>query len=47
MRDALESVGPIAVTGGVIHYTATDPWGYAADSAVIMKVANDDWKLEP
>ena len=47
LRDALESAGPIAVTGGVIRYTAGDHWGYSADSAVIMKVVNDDWKLEP
>jgi len=46
LREALETVGPVTLTGGIINYTANDHWGYPADSAVILKVSNDDWKLE-
>ena len=47
LRDALESMPPVTLTGGVIDYTATDHWGYQDDSAVMMKIVNGDWKLEP
>jgi branched-chain amino acid transport system substrate-binding protein len=46
LRDALESVPGITVTGGVLDYTPADHWGYREDSAVIMKVVDGDWKLE-
>jgi branched-chain amino acid transport system substrate-binding protein len=46
LRDALENMPPVTLTGGVLHYTATDHWGYKEDSAVIMKIVNSDWKLE-
>jgi len=42
-----ESMPPVTLTGGVIDYTATDHWGYQDDSAVMMKIVNGDWKLEP
>lgn len=47
LRDALESMPAVTLTGGVIDYTAKDHWGYQDDSAVIMRIANGDWKLEP
>lgn len=47
LRDALESMPPVTVTGGVIDYSSNNHWGYPEDSAIIMKVVNGDWKLEP
>lgn len=46
LREALEAMPPVTVTGGVLKYSATDHWGYAEDSGIIMKVVNGDWKLE-
>lgn len=46
LRDALETMPPVTVTGGILKYSASDHWGYAEDSAIIMKVVNGDWKLE-
>jgi branched-chain amino acid transport system substrate-binding protein len=45
LRDALESSGGIAVTKGVIHYTATDHWGQGPDGRVILAVQGGQWKL--
>lgn len=47
LRDALETMPPVPVTGGVVDYTATDHWGYAEGSGVVVKVVQGDWKLEP
>lgn len=47
LRDALETMPAVTLTGGVIDYSPTDHWGYQVDSAVMMKVVNGDWKLEP
>jgi branched-chain amino acid transport system substrate-binding protein len=47
LRDALENMPPVTVTGGVLDYTAGDHWGYKEDSGIIMKIVNGDWKLEP
>jgi branched-chain amino acid transport system substrate-binding protein len=47
LRDALESSGRIAVSQGVLHYTAQDHFGFLPDTGVILKVVNGDWKLEP
>jgi len=47
LRDALESSGRIAVSQGVLHYTAQDHFGFLPDTGVILRVVNGDWKLEP
>jgi branched-chain amino acid transport system substrate-binding protein len=47
LRDALEDAGQIAVSQGVLHYTAQDHFGFLPDTGVILKVVNGDWKLEP
>ncbi len=47
LRDALENMPPVTVTGGVLDYSAKDHWGYPEDSGIIMKVVNGDWKFEP
>jgi branched-chain amino acid transport system substrate-binding protein len=46
LKDALESTPALAVTHGVLDFSATDHWGYRADTGVVMKVVNSDWKLE-
>lgn len=46
LRDAIESVGPVAVSQGVLHFKPDDHWGFTNDSAVVMKVVNGDWKVE-
>jgi branched-chain amino acid transport system substrate-binding protein len=46
LKDALESTPALAVTHGVLDFSPTDHWGYRADTGVVMKVVNADWKLE-
>jgi len=45
LRDAFEQIGPTPVSHGVIHYTASDHWGFALDTGVMLKVVNGDWAL--
>ena len=47
LKEALETVGPIPVSQGVLHYTATDHFGYPADTGVLLTIANGAWKLAP
>ncbi|MEN9417717.1 MAG: hypothetical protein RI988_1337 [Pseudomonadota bacterium] len=46
LKEALETTPALAVTHGVLDYSATDHWGYRPDTGVVMKVVNGDWKLE-
>ncbi len=46
LRDALESVSGITITGGVLDYTSSDHWGYKDNDPIIMKVVNGDYKLD-
>ncbi|WP_028311305.1 ABC transporter substrate-binding protein [Derxia gummosa] len=46
LKDALEAAGPIAVSQGVLDYSAKDHWGFTPETGVILKVVNGDWKLE-
>ncbi|MEN9630272.1 MAG: hypothetical protein RJA10_3500 [Pseudomonadota bacterium] len=46
LKDALESTPALAVTHGVLDYSANDHWGFRPDTGVVMKVVNGDWKLE-
>jgi branched-chain amino acid transport system substrate-binding protein len=46
LKDVLENSGSIAVSQGVLHYTARDHFGFQPDTGVILKVVNGDWKLE-
>lgn len=47
LKDAIESTPALAVTHGVLDFTPTDHWGFRADTGVVMKVVNGEWKLEP
>lgn len=46
LKEALETTPALAVTHGVLDYTPTDHFGYRADTGVVMKVTNGEWKLE-
>ena len=46
LKDALENSGKIAVSQGVLQYTASDHFGFQPDTGVILKVVNGDWRLE-
>ena len=47
LKDALESTPALAVTHGVLDFSPTDHWGFRADTGVVMKVVDANWKLEP
>lgn len=47
LKESLENSPPLAVSHGVLAYSPNDHWGYRPDTAVVMKVVNGDWKLEP
>lgn len=47
LKDALENLGRTPVSQGVLHYTATDHWGFTNETGVILKVVNGDWAYEP
>ncbi len=46
LKSAVESMKPVVVSSGVLQYSAQDHWGYPADTAVILKVVDQQWKLE-
>lgn len=46
LKAALESAPALAVSHGVLKYTATDHWGHRPEAAVVLKVVDGDWKLE-
>jgi branched-chain amino acid transport system substrate-binding protein len=46
LKEALENSGKIAVSQGVLQYTASDHFGFQPDTGVILKVVNGDWRLE-
>ncbi len=47
LRDALENVGPIVLTQGVIHYTAKDHFGLGDNSRMMLTIQNGNWKALP
>lgn len=47
LRDAMENVGPLPVSQGVLNFTRSDHWGFTNDSAVVLKVVNGDWEVQP
>jgi branched-chain amino acid transport system substrate-binding protein len=46
LRDALESTPELALSQGVLQYTAADHFGFRPQTGVILKVVDGDWKLE-
>lgn len=47
LRDAVEQIGPTAMSNGVMNYTKDDHWGHTTQSIVMLKVTGGDWKVEP
>jgi branched-chain amino acid transport system substrate-binding protein len=47
LKDAIEHLGPLPVSQGVLNYTAQDHFGFTPDSFVMLKVVNGEFKVEP
>jgi branched-chain amino acid transport system substrate-binding protein len=45
LKTALETVGRIPVSQGVLDYTATDHFGFTPDTGVLLTIDNGNWKL--
>jgi len=45
LKEALETVGRIPVSQGVLNYTAADHFGFTPDTGVLLKVVNGDWEV--
>lgn len=45
LKAALETVGRIPVSQGVLNYTPTDHFGFTPDTGVLLTIANGEWKL--
>lgn len=46
IRDAVENMGRTVVSHGVLNYTKDNHWGFTTETGVILKVVNQDWKVE-
>ncbi len=46
LREAIETMGRTVVAHGVLNYTRDNHWGFTTETGVILKVVNDDWKVE-
>ncbi len=44
LKEALEHVGNITITQGVMHFTPTDHFGLGADSRMMLTIENGNWK---
>ena len=47
LKDAFETMGRTPVSQGVLHWTATDHFGYTPETGVLLKVAGGDWQVVP
>jgi branched-chain amino acid transport system substrate-binding protein len=46
LKDAIEHLGPLPVSQGVLNYTPEDHFGFTPDSYVMLKVVNGEFKLD-
>jgi branched-chain amino acid transport system substrate-binding protein len=46
VRDGLENMGRTVLAHGVIKWTKDDHWGFTNETGVMLKVVNQDWKVE-
>ena len=46
IKDGLENMGRTVFSHGVMNWTASDHWGFTNETGVMLKVVNDDWKVE-
>jgi branched-chain amino acid transport system substrate-binding protein len=47
LKDALETVGRIPVSQGVLNYTAADHFGFTPDTGVLLTIVGGEWKVVP
>jgi branched-chain amino acid transport system substrate-binding protein len=45
LKDAFETMGRTPVSQGVLHWTATDHFGYTPETGVLLKVVGGDWQV--
>lgn len=46
LRDALESMGRVVVSQGVLEWTPNDHWGFTNETGVMLKVVNGEFKVD-
>ena len=46
IKDALEGMGRTVFAHGVMNWSPTDHWGFTNETGVMLKVVNNDWKVE-
>ena len=46
LRDAFENIDRTVLSHGVLQWTRDDHWGFANETGVMLKVVNQDWKVE-
>jgi branched-chain amino acid transport system substrate-binding protein len=46
LRDGVETMGRTVFSHGVMNWTKDDHWGYTNETGVMLKVVNQDWKVE-
>jgi len=46
LKDAIEHVGALPVSQGVLNYTSQDHFGFTPDSYVLLRVVDGEFKLE-
>ena len=45
LKDAIEGMGRTVFSHGIMNWSATDHWGYAQETGVMLVVKNGDWAL--
>jgi branched-chain amino acid transport system substrate-binding protein len=46
LRDACETIDRTVLSHGVLQWTKDDHWGFTNETGVMLKVVNQDWKVE-
>jgi branched-chain amino acid transport system substrate-binding protein len=44
LKEALETVGPVTITQGVINFSPTDHFGLGSNSRMMLTIENGNWK---
>ncbi len=47
LKDAIEHLGALAISQGVVTYTPSDHYGFPLDTGVMVKVVDGEFKLAP
>jgi branched-chain amino acid transport system substrate-binding protein len=46
LRDAVEQLGSVPVSNGVLNFSKDNHWAYGPTSPVMLRVVNGEWKVE-